>query len=279
MQLETLESCFRAAGSPDEHIAYLRYHWDRYRLTKERFEEGWTRPHGGTRVLDLGCHVLHQTLLWKLDGYDVIGADLDWVTTHPAVAETARRYAIPVFPYRDLSAAGSLAQVPDGSVDVVLFCEILEHITFNPIPLWREVHRILRPGGRIVVTTPNYYHAHGRAWNRHRVLARMGGGAYVEEILQCNTTAPHWKEYAMREVQRYFRLLSPDFRIHAAHYELGHYPIPSATLRDRVLAALQRRFRVLRHNLYVEVAMDAKAAGIVIQPGWAFPTNISFHVP
>jgi len=46
-----------------------------------------------------------------------------------------------------------------------------------------------------------------------------------------------------------------------------------------VLAALQRRFRVLRHNLYVEVAMDAKAAGIVIQPGWAFPTNISFHVP
>lgn len=44
---------------------------------------------------------------------------------------------------------------PDASFDVVLFCELLEHLAINPVFALAEIHRVLRPGGHLIVTTPN----------------------------------------------------------------------------------------------------------------------------
>ena len=44
---------------------------------------------------------------------------------------------------------------PAGSFDVVFFCETLEHLVVNPLRVFREFRRILRPGGHIVLTLPN----------------------------------------------------------------------------------------------------------------------------
>ena len=43
----------------------------------------------------------------------------------------------------------------DDSFDVVLFCEIIEHLTADPIASLREIKRVLRPDGVLVLTTPN----------------------------------------------------------------------------------------------------------------------------
>jgi GT2 family glycosyltransferase len=43
----------------------------------------------------------------------------------------------------------------DDSFDVVLFCEIIEHLTADPVAALREIKRVLRPGGVLVLTTPN----------------------------------------------------------------------------------------------------------------------------
>jgi len=44
--------------------------------------------------------------------------------------------------------------VPDNSFDVIVSTEVIEHLE-NPRATFREFHRILRPGGKLVVTTPN----------------------------------------------------------------------------------------------------------------------------
>ena len=41
------------------------------------------------------------------------------------------------------------------SFDVVLFCEILEHLQSDPIRVLREIKRILKPSGKLILTTPN----------------------------------------------------------------------------------------------------------------------------
>jgi SAM-dependent methyltransferase len=44
---------------------------------------------------------------------------------------------------------------PDESFDTVLCCELIEHLTADPMHMMSEINRILRPGGRLLLTTPN----------------------------------------------------------------------------------------------------------------------------
>ena len=44
--------------------------------------------------------------------------------------------------------------LPDASVDLAYSVEVLEHLE-DQFAFLREVHRVLRPGGRFIVTTPN----------------------------------------------------------------------------------------------------------------------------
>jgi SAM-dependent methyltransferase len=44
---------------------------------------------------------------------------------------------------------------PNGTFDVVLFCELIEHLAINPVWALAEIHRVLKPDGRLIVTTPN----------------------------------------------------------------------------------------------------------------------------
>jgi len=43
----------------------------------------------------------------------------------------------------------------NGQLDVVVFGEVLEHMTNDPMHAMREISRVLKPGGTLVLTTPN----------------------------------------------------------------------------------------------------------------------------
>lgn len=43
----------------------------------------------------------------------------------------------------------------DASFDTVLCCELIEHLAADPMHMMSEINRILKPGGHLVLTTPN----------------------------------------------------------------------------------------------------------------------------
>ncbi len=45
--------------------------------------------------------------------------------------------------------------IGDGAFDVVLFGEVFEHLLNHPLGILSEIHRVLRPGGTLLLTTPN----------------------------------------------------------------------------------------------------------------------------
>ena len=44
---------------------------------------------------------------------------------------------------------------PDGAFDVVIFSELVEHLATNPVWALAEMHRVLKSGGHLIITTPN----------------------------------------------------------------------------------------------------------------------------
>lgn len=241
---------FAAHGGTDGD--YLRVHFRRYVDTYRRVLRGDRLP-SGAHVLDVGAHWLHQSLMYARAGFRVTAVDLPQMLAVDLVRNLAQAHAIELLPVADLEYPEALRSLPANSVDIVLFTEIIEHLTFNPRAMWQELRRVLKPGGRIVVTTPNHYALRSVLRRQWRAWRGLGGGVPVGEILDQPTRAHHWKEYSRRELADYFRALSPEFRIANYAYTKHAHPDAFNSLRQRCAGWIERTVPGVRPGLHMEI--------------------------
>lgn len=98
----------------------------------------WHRP---GRTLDVGCG--SSRILEDLEG--AIGLDVSL----PKLRFMKRRGC------RVVRGSVFALPFPDASFDEVVFSQVIEHIPMEPSPL-AEIRRVLRPGGRLILGTPDY---------------------------------------------------------------------------------------------------------------------------
>jgi SAM-dependent methyltransferase len=67
---------------------------------------------------------------------------------------------------------GHVLPFPDASFDAVLCTEVLEHIP-DPTETLREIHRVLKPGGRLLLTIPWSARFHYQPFDYHRYTPSM----------------------------------------------------------------------------------------------------------
>jgi SAM-dependent methyltransferase len=152
---------------------------------------------GQGRLLDVGCGV--GSALWRLRsyGWDVQGLELD-----DAAAAVGRERGLPI-------ATGSLedCDLVAGSFDVVRMSHVLEHAC-SPLATLKAAHRLLRPGGSLLMMLPNIgsfgLRRFGTNWfplelPRHlwhftpSTLGRLCAAAGFERVrIRCRTTADMW---------------------------------------------------------------------------------------
>jgi 2-polyprenyl-6-hydroxyphenyl methylase/3-demethylubiquinone-9 3-methyltransferase len=248
----------------DNGRQYLRDHVERFRSTKARLLRSAALP-PGARVLDVGAHWLHQSVLYAAHGCCVTALDVPETFSVVEVRDLARHHSIHLLSNSSLEHPSALAAIDQDSFDLVLFTEIIEHLTFNPVVLWREIYRVIKPGGRIIVTTPNYYGLRATLRRWLRAIRLDGSGVEVDRILSTPTFGHHWKEYSARELARYFAQLSPDFAVSRVVYTEEYHP----QFRYRKLASwIERTVPPWRPDLYLEIALPRKRCGVVPQPRW-----------
>lgn len=256
--------CEEIARFGETDLDYLRFHFRRFSVTRDLFLQGWDQV--GGRVLDVGAHWLHQAVLWSQAGFEVTALDLPLTLERESVRALADAHGIQLLIERDLEHATGLAEVADDTFDVVMFCEIIEHLTFNPVAMWKEIYRVLAPGGKIVITTPNYYALRALVIKAGRFALLRGGGLPHHAILRMNTYCHHWKEYSAIELRRYFRMLSDDFALTRMTHVRDYYPARSRWAS--VFRPIEAVIPLLRPNLHVELTLQDKQHGIQFEPGW-----------
>ena len=155
------------------------------------------------RILEVGCgggHVLRLFPESDLTGVDVSGEMLD-------------KARVNLTGYRARLLKGELAELglPDASFDKIVCTEVLEH-TVDPEAILAEIARLVKPGGRVVVTFPN-----DRLINALKGGVRRSGLGLLPAFRRVSWGADHyhlhvWSVAEMRELlARHFRITDEAF--------------------------------------------------------------------
>jgi len=86
----------------------------------------------------------------------------------------------------------------DRSFDIVLFLDVIEHLHSSPKRALKEINRVLKPNGALILTTPNL------ATLRNRLYVLFGHSNY-HELSYWFTSQPffgHVREYTVLEVKK-----------------------------------------------------------------------------
>lgn len=110
-------------------------------------------------VLDIGCGAAGKTLFYASNGVRFIYG-IDIVERYEAEANLLAQEK--GLSDRFKFILGDAASLPfeDNYIDVIIMNDAMEHVD-NPLEVLNECHRVLKPGGRLYLNFPPYYHPFG----------------------------------------------------------------------------------------------------------------------
>ncbi|WEN14944.1 class I SAM-dependent methyltransferase [Rhodanobacter sp. AS-Z3] len=193
--LGALEASSIDGSAPGEMAAYVNADFERFIHTM-----GLVAEDTNGRSLEIGANPYFNTLLFrafrpslKMDLINYFGGEIHQAVQHvsfPGFDGIPEEIDMAYF-----NANLELHTLPfeDDTFDVVLFCEVLEHLTNDPLHAMMELKRILKPGGQLVLTTPN-------AARLENVSAFIEGRNMYDPYSKYGAYGRHNREYTRHEL-------------------------------------------------------------------------------
>lgn len=234
-------------GPPEEMRTYASTDFKRFVYTL-----GLVPEEPGLDVLELGANPYFQTTLLhkfrqsRLHLANFLGKDKQSGVQKVFIGLTGEEIS---YAYQQFNIEEDVFPYADGSMDVVLFCEIIEHLLLDPVHALVESRRVLRPGGRLILTTPNVisldnvcklagggniydpysgygpYGRHNREYNRHELVLLLADNGFEMETM---FTADIHKRYA----DTYFDLEKVKAAVKFRRSDLGQYVFCRSTVQE-----------------------------------------------
>jgi SAM-dependent methyltransferase len=127
--------------NPEKDWPYLPVYLEKMSIARDFLDA--CKP--GDTIYDMGCGEGVLVNEYRGKGYQITGMDLN--------------YSSEFILQRDFLESG----IPDNSVDVIICLDVIEHLIFsNQARALAEFARMLKPGGRALITVPNLAHLASR---------------------------------------------------------------------------------------------------------------------
>jgi SAM-dependent methyltransferase len=187
--------------SPGEsaYLTNARHSYERTLRAVVALLEGQLETGTPVRVLEVGAYLGAVSVTLARLGCRVLALDLPEFMANPRLC---KRFA----DNRVRTVAVNLRDYPlpleDAAFDLVIMCETLEHLNFNPLPVLTELNRVLADGGHLYLALPNL------ASLQHRVQLFLGHSIHNPVVdfreqlsQQANMIVGiHWREYTRAEL-------------------------------------------------------------------------------
>jgi len=211
---------------------YLKGQGNRYLDIISFLDDPEINPH----ILEIGSVPGHLTIMLKKMGYNIQGVDID----PTRLKKLWKKYNVNI---EKIDVENQKLPFKSDSFNIILFTEILEHMRLNPLYALNESFRVLKPGGKLILSTPNI-----TPISRIRFLmGKPYQGNPVEEFKKLDWLGHmgHIRLYSYEEVCSF--LESSGFTILFTQYK-GDYV---KKLKFRILMLLWRNREIFRPYLYV----------------------------
>lgn len=205
LQLEKELTSFIKQNPKFKHLL-----WDSFNDHKDRYKKDLeliNRYFKGGKILDIGANPFHLTFCLRQLGYEITGVDINpdpfksFINKYNLVIKKAN-IETEELPFKT------------STFDFIIFNEVFEHLRINPIFTLREINRVLKPGGILLLTTPNLYAIHKIFMFN---LGKSFNDAYDEfNKLNVYGYMGHIREYSTKEIRKF--LQNTNFKIENVVY-------------------------------------------------------------
>ncbi|MGC4066405.1 MAG: class I SAM-dependent methyltransferase [Polyangiaceae bacterium] len=141
------------------------------------------------KVLEVGSSLGFTLQAFRQEGWDVMGVEPD---------RNAWRYATQKLNIPTINGTLETAELPPDEFDVAVMLHVVEHVP-DPIGTLRALHRVLKPGGHLVLETPRFDSLMFKLLGAHERSMRCDGHITFftrESLMRCCKAAGfasvHW---------------------------------------------------------------------------------------
>jgi SAM-dependent methyltransferase len=230
---------------PEEESDYVARHRHEYIRTVRDILKHRPPENGPVRVLEIGAFFGVVCMALADLGYAVTAADIPEYIELPAQVERFARHGIAT---RGVRLEDFILPFDDETFDVVVMCEVLEHLNFNPLPLLKEINRIGKPGSVFYLSLPNMASIYNRKALATGHSIGVGIDAFFKQLdgRSSEIANGHWREYTAPEIREMLEQLG--YRIGDQYYFSLGETLPIRSMKSRVAQLIYARFPFFKEN-------------------------------
>lgn len=158
----------------------------------------WQSKRDGRQILEIGSFLGAVSIALKQLGYTVHASDIPEFQRSASLQALYAKHGIP---FAGVNLRKYQLPYESRSLDAVILCEVMEHLNFNPLPMLKEINRVLKKDGYAYIAMPN------QACYVNRVRLLLGKSIHHPVQYFFNqldrrdnmVVGLHWREYTLAE--------------------------------------------------------------------------------